>query len=127
MKSTGIDAASPKYFHKNKTINAGKVTTFNEYDCLRERLTKIPKGLSFKNAVVFGCAITTGYGSVNNDAKIKKNKNILVLGAGGVGISLIQSCKIKNSKEIVVVDLHQSKLNFSKNLEALKQFYTKIN
>ena len=57
----------------------------------------------------------------------KKNKNILVLGAGGVGISLIQSCKIKNSKENVVVDLHQLKLNFSKNLEALKRFYTKIN
>ena len=121
MKSTGIDAASPKYFHKNKTINAGKVTTFNEYAIVSEnRLTKIPKGLSFKNAVVFGCAITTGYGSVNNDAKIKKNKNILVLGAGGVGISLIQSCKIKNSKEIVVVDLHQLKLNFSKKFGSTK-------
>ncbi len=121
MKSIGIEAVSPRYFRKSKNINAGKVTTFNEYAIVSEnRLTKIPKGLSFRNAVVFGCAITTGYGSVFNDAKIKKNKNILVLGAGGVGISLIQSCKIKKSKEIVVVDLYQSKLNFSKKFGSTK-------
>ena len=128
MKSTGIDASSPKYFHKNKTINAGKVTTFNEYAIVSEnRLTKIPKGLSFKNAVVFGCAITTGYGSVYNDAKLKKNKNILILGAGGVGISLIQSCNLKNSKEIVVVDLYQNKLNFSKKFGSTKIILYKKN
>ena len=30
-ESKGINAQNPKYFYKNKKINAGKVTTFNEY------------------------------------------------------------------------------------------------
>lgn len=115
MKSRGIESLSPRYFYKNKKINAGKVTTFNEYAVVSEnRLTLIPKGLTLKNAVVFGCAATTGYGSVYNDAKVKQKKNILIFGAGGVGLSIIQSCKLKNAKKIVVVDLKKSKLIFSK-------------
>ena len=121
MKSRGIEADPVKYYSKKKIINAGKVTTFNEYAVVSEnRLTRIPPGLSFKNAVVFGCAMTTGYGAVNNDAKVKKNKNILIFGAGGVGISIIQTCKLKNSKEIAVVDLHSSKLKFSRKFGSTK-------
>jgi len=128
MKSRGIEADTVKYYSKNKIINAGKVTTFNEYAIVSEnRLTNIPAGLSFKNAVVFGCAMTTGYGAVNNDAKIKKNKNILIIGAGGVGISIIQSCNLKNSKEIVVIDLYQNKLNFSKKFGSTKTILYKKN
>jgi len=128
MKSRGVESASPIYLIKNKIINAGKVTTFNEYAIISEnRLTNIPKGLSFKNAVVFGCAITTGYGSVYNDAKIKKNKNILVLGSGGVGLSLVQSCQLKKSKEIVVVDLYSSKLKFSRKFGSTKTILYKKN
>ena len=119
MKSKGIESSSPIYFYRNKKINAGKVTTFNEYAVVSEnRLTLIPKGLTMKNAVVFGCAATTGFGSVYYDAQVKQKKNILIFGAGGVGLSIIQSCMLKNANKIVVVDLKKSKLIFSKKFGA---------
>ena len=70
--SIGIDAKPPLYEWKGKSLNAGKVTTFNQYAVVSEnRLTSIPKDFDMKTATLFGCAVTTAFGVVNNDAEIK--------------------------------------------------------
>ena len=121
-ESKGISSQNPRYFYKNKIINAGKVTTFNEYAVVSEnRLTKIPKGLSLKNAVIFGCAATTGYGAVNYDAKINKKNSILIFGSGGIGLHVLISCLNKKVKNVIVVDKFKKKLTNANSFGNIKQ------
>ena len=106
-----------------KKINAGKVTTFNEFAVVSEnRITRIPNGISEKEAVIFGCALTTGSGAVVYDAKVKNNKSILIFGAGGIGISIIQILALTKPKKIIIVDSNIKKKKFLKNLS--KKFYS---
>ena len=118
QKSEGCDAHSPTYFMGKKKINAGKVTTFNEFAVVSEnRLTKIPKGISKKQAVIFGCALTTGFGAVVYDANIKKDKTILIFGAGGIGISIMLILALMKPKKIVVVDSNINKMKIMKKFK----------
>jgi|MDTC01.2.fsa_nt_gb Zn-dependent alcohol dehydrogenase len=119
QKSDGYDSCSPNYSMGKKKINAGKVTTFNEFAVVSEnRITRIPKGISDKQGVIFGCALTTGYGAVVNDAKVKNNKSILIFGAGGIGISIIQILALMKPKKIIIVD---SNINKKKIIKKFKQ------
>tara|TARA_X000000950_G_scaffold287435_1_gene399670 strand:- start:2204 stop:3274 length:1071 start_codon:yes stop_codon:yes gene_type:complete len=119
QKSEGYDSCSPNYFMGKKKINAGKVTTFNEFAVVSEnRITRMPKGISEKEAVIFGCALTTGFGAVVYDAKVKNNKSILVFGAGGIGISIIQILALTKPKKIIIVDTN---INKKKLIKKFKQ------
>ena len=83
--SSGLQSATPKYDWNGKTVNAGWVTTFNEKAIVSEnRLTTIPKHVNLKTAALFGCAITSGFGAVNNDAKVKIGQSVLIYGMGGM-------------------------------------------
>ena len=114
-KSKGIDAKNPTYYFKDNKINSGKVTTFSEFSIVSEnRLTKIPIGLDYKEAVIFGCAATTGFGIVNRDVKIKKNDSSLIFGCGGVGINILQAASINKSNPIIAIDKFTKRLKFSK-------------
>ena len=118
-KSKGLEAKNASYYHKNYKINSGKVTTFSEYSIVSEnRLTKIPRGINFKNGVIFGCAATTGFGVVNRDAKIKKDKSCVIVGCGGVGLSITQAVALNKSKPIILVDQFKNRLLFSKKMGA---------
>ncbi|CAO6124206.1 AdhC Zn-dependent alcohol dehydrogenases, class III [Candidatus Pelagibacterales bacterium] len=89
-KSYGLEGESP-YFESNiGRINCGKVTTFSEYSIVSEnRVTKatIPNKIK-KVAPLLGCALSTSYGIVYKEAKIKKNDKVLIIGCGGLGLSI---------------------------------------
>ena len=79
-KSQGLQSQTPKYSWKGKNVNAGWVTTFNEKAIISEnRLTSIPKEFDLKTTALFGCAITSGFGAVNNDAKVKIGQSVVIL------------------------------------------------
>ena len=93
--SSGIQSPTPKYKWGSKTVNAGWVTTFNEYAVISEnRLTVIPSHVDQNYAALMGCAVTTALGTLNNDAKIKVGESIAIFGCGGVGLSLIQFARL---------------------------------
>jgi len=115
MKSSGIESPTPKYKWGDKIVSAGGVTTFNDRAIISEnRLTKIPKDFDKRTAALFGCAITTGFGVVNNDAKIKIGQSLVIFGLGGVGLSICQSAFLVSAYPIIGVDLHKSKINLAK-------------
>jgi 2-desacetyl-2-hydroxyethyl bacteriochlorophyllide A dehydrogenase len=49
-----------------------------------------------------------------NRAEIKKNELVLVIGAGPIGLAVIQFAQLKGA-EIAVLDTNQNRLNFAKN------------
>ncbi|MFA5181837.1 MAG: zinc-binding dehydrogenase [Syntrophales bacterium] len=111
----GVNAVPPLYKWQGKPLNAGYVTTFNEYAVVSEnRLTAIPKTFDLKLATLFGCALTTGLGVVVNNAKIKIGESIVVFGAGGVGLNVIQGAAMTSAYPIIGVDLYENKLKLAK-------------
>ena len=113
--SQGIQSRTPAYaWHGNK-LNAGWVTTFNDHAVVSEnRMTVIPKDFDRKIAPLFGCAVTTAAGVVNNDAKLKIGESVAVLGVGGVGLNVVQFAALAGGFPVVAVDLLDHKLDMAR-------------
>lgn len=119
MRGEGIEGAPPRYRWGNRDVNAGWVTTFNERAVVSEnRLTPAPEGIPLALAPLFGCAVTTGFGVVVNDARLRVGESLVVLGAGGIGLSVIQAGVLAGAHPIVAVDLHGPKLELATRLGA---------
>lgn len=117
--SVGIESNNPQYKLGNKKINAGLVTTFNEYAVISEnRLTKIPKEYPLDLAPLYGCAITTGFGVIENNAQIKMGQSLVVFGSGGVGLNIIQAAKLRGAFPIIAVDLYDKRLELAQKFGA---------
>ena len=114
-KSSGIQSSTPKYLWNGKTVNAGRVTTFNEKAIVSEnRLTVIPSDFDMRSAALFGCAVTSGFGAVNNDAQVKIGQSVLIFGIGGMGLSIAYAASLVSAYPIVGIDLHKDKIEMGK-------------
>jgi len=125
--SSGIQSPTPKYNWGGKEVNAGWVTTFNEQAVVSEnRLTVIPENFDMKIALLFGCAVTTAFGVVNNDARIKVGQSLVIFGIGGVGLNIVQAANMVSAYPIVGVDLYKHKLDMGKEFGLTKGFLGSI-
>lgn len=110
-KGAGIHAQGAKYDWRGTTVNSGWVTTFSEYSVISEnRLTPIPKETSFDVAALMGCAVTTALGTVKNDARLSFGESVVIFGAGGVGLCLVQAATLLTAHPIIAVDIKPEKL-----------------
>lgn len=118
-KGRGIEAATPKYTWGERTVNAGWITTFNQYAVISEnRLTPIPADSDLEVAPLFGCAVTTGFGVVLNNAKLQIGESVAVYGAGGIGLNIVQAAALVSAYPIIAVDLHDAKLRLALEMGA---------
>lgn len=117
--SQGIEATPAKYQWGNKVVNSGWVTTFNEHAVVSEnRLTKIDSTADLRTAALYGCAITTGFGLIDNRAQLKLGENVVVFGAGGIGLNIIQAAKLAGANQVIAVDIYDHRLALSKHCGA---------
>jgi len=118
-KGLGIESATPRYGWGDKTVNAGWVTTFNTHAIVAEnRVTVIPADADMEVAALFGCAVTTGFGVVTNNARIRIGDAVVVFGAGGVGLNIVQAAALSSAYPLIAVDLHDSRLELAKTMGA---------
>ena len=116
---SGIQAPTPKYRWNDCTVNAGWVTTFQEKSIVSEnRLTKISETSDMEIAALYGCAVTTGFGAVINDAHISTGQSVIVFGAGAVGLCAILGAQCASAWPIIAVDIVESKLKMAKKFGA---------
>jgi S-(hydroxymethyl)glutathione dehydrogenase / alcohol dehydrogenase len=109
--SRGIQCQPPTYTWRGAKLNAGWVTTFNDYAVISEnRMTVIAPDYDLRNAPLLGCAVTTAAGVINNDAKVKIGESVVVFGVGGVGLNVVQFAQLAGAYPIVAVDLVDAKL-----------------
>ena len=119
MRGHGIESATPTYTSEIGIINAGWVTTFNEYAVISEnRCNTISPQLPDSTDSLLGCAIPTAFGAVENCSNLKLGGKALVCGAGGVGLSLVQALLLRGASEIVVIDRYDSRLKLAKAVGA---------
>ena len=100
-------------------LNAGWVTTFNRHAVVSEnRCTTIPSETDPDAAALFGCAVTTGFGVVENNAKLKMGEAVVVFGAGGIGLNIVQAAALVSAGPIIAVDRFDSRLKLAQQMGA---------
>ena len=118
-KGAGIQARPAQYKWGTRTVNSGWVTTFSEYTVVSEnRSTPVGPSVPFEIAALMGCAVTTGLGLINNDARVKIGQSVAVLGAGGVGLNVIQGAALVSAFPIIAIDLYDHKLEMARQFGA---------
>jgi S-(hydroxymethyl)glutathione dehydrogenase/alcohol dehydrogenase len=83
-----------------------------------EAVVSLPESVPFPVAAIMGCAVMTGYGSVVNVAKMAKGASAVVLGCGGVGLSVLLAAAMAGAKPLVAVDIEEWKLRKALELGA---------
>ena len=95
------------------------VSSFAERMLLHENaIVKIRDDMPLAQAALIGCGVLTGVGSALNTARVEPGSTTAVFGAGGVGLAAIQGCRIAGARQIIAVDLVESKLGLAKELGA---------
>ncbi len=93
--------------------------TMAEYALVREAAcVAIRVEMPFPSAAIVGCGVMTGYGSVVNAARVKPGSSVVVLGAGGVGLNVIQGARIAGANRIIAVDVNPLRLEMAKSFGA---------
>ena len=92
---------------------------FAEMMLLHERaVVKIPDDIPLDRAALVGCAVTTGVGAALNTAQITPGSSVAVFGCGGVGVSVIQGARLAGARQIIAIDLLESKLESARHFGA---------
>lgn len=65
-----------------------------------------------------GCGIQTGAGTVLNRLKPEFGSSLVVYGCGAVGLSAIMAASITGCRQIIAVDVHDSRLELARELGA---------
>ncbi|MCC7363617.1 MAG: Zn-dependent alcohol dehydrogenase [Dehalococcoidia bacterium] len=95
------------------------ISSYAEYMLLHENaVVKIREDMPLDRAALIGCGVMTGVGAVLNTAKVEPGSSVAVWGAGGVGLAAIQGAKIAGARQIIAVDMVESKLATAKELGA---------
>lgn len=82
-----------------------KVGAFAEHTVVSTNsIVKVPGHLPLAPIALLSCAVPTGYGSVENRARVRAGDVVVVIGAGGIGTAAIQGARINGASEIVAVD-----------------------
>ncbi len=84
----------------------------------RRSCVPIDGDLPFEHAALFGCAVLTGVGAVVNTARIEPGSTAAVLGLGGVGFSALLAALAAGARDVVAIDLLESKLDLARSLGA---------
>ena len=78
---------------------------FAEYVMTSETgAVKVPDDTPLEIACVIGCAVQTGVGAVLNTAKVEPGATVLVLGLGGIGLSVVQGARVAGAAQIIASD-----------------------
>lgn len=119
-KSPGIDAEPATYScARLGKVQSGSLTTFSRHSVVSEnRLTPVADDTPPAVAALLGCAVTTGFGVVARDARLTPGESLLVLGSGGVGLSVVQAARLAGAYPIMVYDRFENRLQLARSLGA---------
>jgi S-(hydroxymethyl)glutathione dehydrogenase/alcohol dehydrogenase len=85
---------------------------------LGRAVVPIPDGVPFDVAALVGCAVTTGFGAALNTAKVQPGDSVVVIGCGGVGLSIVQGARYAGATTVVAVDVTDDKRALAADLGA---------
>src|SRR6202030_4875965 len=72
-------------------------------------VVKIDDDLPLDLAALVGCGVLTGVGAALRSAGLEGGQTVAVFGCGGVGLSIVQGARIGGARQIIRVDMFESK------------------
>ena len=81
--------------------------------CPQEACYPIPDDVPMPVAALIGCSVTTGVGGVINQPEATAGMTVAVIGAGGVGLNVVQGARLLNASKVIAVDILDTKLEFA--------------
>ena len=100
--------------------NGARVEQFAQIGGFAERLlvhenalVRIRRDVPLDRMALIGCGVTTGLGAVFNTARIEPGASVAVIGCGGIGLSVVQGCRIAGAARIIAVDTMPWKLELA--------------
>jgi S-(hydroxymethyl)glutathione dehydrogenase/alcohol dehydrogenase len=86
------------------------IGAFSEHTVVFEtQCVVIDPDVSLQSACLIGCAVLTGAGAVFNRARVQPGESVVVIGAGGIGLSAVQAARLSSAGRIVVIDTNPAK------------------
>ncbi len=82
------------------------------------QIVRVPEALPKDVASLLSCGVITGVGAAVNAAGLRPGQDVVVIGAGGVGLNAIQGARIAGARRIVAVDMTEDKLAIAKEFGA---------
>jgi S-(hydroxymethyl)glutathione dehydrogenase/alcohol dehydrogenase len=79
-----------------------------------EGAVRVATDVPFEALATVGCAVVTGVGAVVNAARVTQGSRIVVIGAGGVGLNVVQGAVIAGCEMIAAIDLRPAPLAIAK-------------
>jgi S-(hydroxymethyl)glutathione dehydrogenase/alcohol dehydrogenase len=105
------DGTSRFSYKGEKILHYMGTSTFSNYSVLPEiALAKVRPDAPFDKIFYIGCGVTTGLGAVMFTAKVEPLSRAIVFGLGGIGLNVIQGLKMVGARQIIGVDINESKV-----------------
>lgn len=82
------------------------------------QVVRLPEDIPVEAASLLACGVITGVGAVVNAAGLRAGQDVVVIGAGGVGLNAIQGARIAGARRIVAVDMTAEKLAIARDFGA---------
>jgi S-(hydroxymethyl)glutathione dehydrogenase / alcohol dehydrogenase len=70
----------------------------------------VRRDIPLDKAALLGCAVATGVGAALYTARVEPGATVVVIGAGGVGLNVIQGARLANAGMIVAIDVDDAHL-----------------
>ncbi len=70
----------------------------------------VPDAIPFDRACLLGCGVATGFGAVTRTAPVSYGSNVLVVGCGAIGLSVIQAASLRRPARVIALDLDAARL-----------------
>jgi len=113
--------------HSVHTVDAGiehvaaflGTACFADYAVVAEAgAVRVPTDVPFDVLATLGCAVVTGVGAVANAAQVKAGSTVVVIGAGGVGLNVVQGAALAGSERIIAIDRREAPLTLARTFGA---------
>ena len=118
-KGHGHAHADACTFKKKTIARSFHLGTMSGYTIVKEAaLVKQSVDIPFTSSCIIGCGVMTGFGSAINSAQVKSGSSCAVIGCGGVGLNVIQGCKIAGAEKIIAIDVNPQRLKIAEDFGA---------
>jgi S-(hydroxymethyl)glutathione dehydrogenase/alcohol dehydrogenase len=101
------------------TYSFANVSAFAELTVVAaNQAVPIPTDVPLPVAALVGCGVITGVGAVLNRADVREGSSVAVFGVGGIGLNVIQACRLRGATTIVAVDTVAAKESLARQFGA---------
>ena len=117
---TRPDSAAPRLSQQGQGFHQFiGISSYAERMLLHENsIVKIDPELPLDRAALVGCGVLTGVGAALRSSGLQAGQTVAVFGCGGVGLAIVQGARIGGARQIIGVDMFESKMEMAMRVGA---------